>query len=195
MHAHGDLQQIRFRGRQRERQLSTLAMTAHSPMQFLLRSDSAHWTPSRGVAVSLTTQSLASGLHEALKRTCLRPPNVETHTNVLPHALAHAASAVPEAAMRIERAIGAADAAQVLFDLAKRLGAKMTLRDIGMPESGIDKLRISPSPMLTESTPAGSQRCSRTDRARPGPRAPSATRQALIGSTSKHCETFSIRRT
>lgn len=82
---------------------------------------------------------MANGLHEALNRTCLRPPRVETHTIVLPHALVYNASAVAEAAMRIERAIGAADAARGLFDLAKRLGAKMTLRDIGMPESGIDK--------------------------------------------------------
>ncbi|MHC4043391.1 maleylacetate reductase [Bradyrhizobium sp. 23AC] len=66
-------------------------------------------------------------------------PHAETHTIVLPHALAYNASAVPEAAMRIERAIGTADGAQGLFDLAKRLGTKMALRDIGMPESGIDK--------------------------------------------------------
>ena len=40
---------------------------------------------------------------------------------------------------RIARAIGAGDAAQGLFDLARRLGAKLALRDIGMPESGIDR--------------------------------------------------------
>jgi alcohol dehydrogenase class IV len=40
---------------------------------------------------------------------------------------------------RISRATGAADAAQGLYDLAMRLGAKLALRDIGMPESGIDK--------------------------------------------------------
>jgi len=46
---------------------------------------------------------------------------------------------VPDAMARISRAIGAADASQGLFELAKRLGAKVALRDIGMPESGIDK--------------------------------------------------------
>jgi alcohol dehydrogenase class IV len=66
-------------------------------------------------------------------------PHAETHTIVLPHALAYNAPAVPEAMGRIARAIGAADASQGLFDLAKRLGAKLALRDIGMPESGIDK--------------------------------------------------------
>jgi alcohol dehydrogenase class IV len=66
-------------------------------------------------------------------------PHAETHTIVLPHALAYNAPAVPEAMARISRAIGAADAAQGLYDLARRLGAKLALRDIGMPESGIDK--------------------------------------------------------
>jgi maleylacetate reductase len=65
-------------------------------------------------------------------------PHAETHTIVLPHALAYNAPAVPDAMARISRAIGAADAAQGLYDLAKRLNAKLALRDIGMPESGID---------------------------------------------------------
>lgn len=66
-------------------------------------------------------------------------PHAETHTIVLPHALAYNAPAAPEAMARIARAIGAVDAAQGLFDLAKRLEAKVALCDIGMPESGIDK--------------------------------------------------------
>ncbi|MBR0795959.1 maleylacetate reductase [Bradyrhizobium jicamae] len=66
-------------------------------------------------------------------------PHAETHTIVLPHALAYNAPAVPEAMERISRAIGAADAAQGLYDLARHLNAKLALRDIGMPESGIDK--------------------------------------------------------
>lgn len=66
-------------------------------------------------------------------------PHAETHTIVLPHVLAYNALAVPEAMAWISRAIGAADAAQGLYDLAKRLGTKLALRDIGMPEAGIDE--------------------------------------------------------
>jgi maleylacetate reductase len=66
-------------------------------------------------------------------------PHAETHTIVLPHALAYNAPAVPDAMARISRAIGSADAAQGLYDLAKQLNTKLALRDIGMPESGIDK--------------------------------------------------------
>jgi maleylacetate reductase len=66
-------------------------------------------------------------------------PHAETHTIVLPHALAYNRRAAPDALARIARAIGADDAAQGLYDLARRLSAKLALRDIGMPESGIDK--------------------------------------------------------
>jgi maleylacetate reductase len=66
-------------------------------------------------------------------------PHAETHTIVLPHVLAYNAPAAPDAMARIARAIGAADAAWGLYDLARRLNAKLALRDIGMPERGIDK--------------------------------------------------------
>jgi alcohol dehydrogenase class IV len=66
-------------------------------------------------------------------------PHAETHTIVLPHALAYNAPLVPDAVVRIARAIGTSDAAQGLYDLARRLNAKLALRDIGMPESGIDR--------------------------------------------------------
>jgi maleylacetate reductase len=64
-------------------------------------------------------------------------PHAETHTIMLPHALAYNAPAVPGAMVRISRAIGADNAAQGLYDLARRLNARLALRDIGMPESGI----------------------------------------------------------
>jgi alcohol dehydrogenase class IV len=66
-------------------------------------------------------------------------PHAETHTIVLPHAVAHNAPAAPEAMDRIARAIGAENAAQGLFELARRLGTKLALRDIGMPEKGIEQ--------------------------------------------------------
>lgn len=66
-------------------------------------------------------------------------PHAETHAIVLPHALAYNAPAVPDAITRIARAVGAADAARGLYDLARRLDARLALRDIGMPEAGIDK--------------------------------------------------------
>ncbi|PVE21586.1 maleylacetate reductase [Microvirga sp. KLBC 81] len=66
-------------------------------------------------------------------------PHAETHTIVLPHAVAYNAPAAPDAMERIARALGVTDAAQGLFGLAGRLGAKQALRDIGMPADGIEQ--------------------------------------------------------
>jgi maleylacetate reductase len=66
-------------------------------------------------------------------------PHAETHTVVLPHALAYNAAAAPEAMRRIARALGAADAAQAVYDLAKALHAPLALKEIGMPEDQLDR--------------------------------------------------------
>jgi maleylacetate reductase len=66
-------------------------------------------------------------------------PHAETHTIVLPHALAYNAPAAPEAVASLQRALGASDPARALFDLAGRLGAKRALKDIGMPQDGIER--------------------------------------------------------
>ncbi len=66
-------------------------------------------------------------------------PHAETHTIVLPHALAYNAAAAPDAMHRIARAAGRVDAARGLFDLAVELGAPVALRDIGMREKDLDR--------------------------------------------------------
>jgi maleylacetate reductase len=66
-------------------------------------------------------------------------PHAETHTAVLPHALAYNASCAPAAMRRIAAALGAADAAQGVFDLARDAGAATSLRELGMKESDLDR--------------------------------------------------------
>jgi alcohol dehydrogenase class IV len=66
-------------------------------------------------------------------------PHAETHAIILPHALAYNAPAVPEAIMRIKRAIGRDTPATALFELNAAFGAPTALRDIGMPEDGIER--------------------------------------------------------
>jgi maleylacetate reductase len=66
-------------------------------------------------------------------------PHAETHTIVLPHATAYNAAAAPEAMTRIAAALGAKDAANGLYELAKRIGAPLALRDLGMPKDGIER--------------------------------------------------------
>jgi maleylacetate reductase len=66
-------------------------------------------------------------------------PHAETHTIVLPHAIAYNAAAAPEAMTRVARALEAANAAQGLYDLEQSLGASLALKDIGMPAGELDR--------------------------------------------------------
>jgi alcohol dehydrogenase class IV len=66
-------------------------------------------------------------------------PHAETHTIVLPHAVAYNSAAAPDAMRRIASALDAENAARALFDLNLSIGAWVALKDIGMPESGIDQ--------------------------------------------------------
>jgi maleylacetate reductase len=66
-------------------------------------------------------------------------PHAETHTVILPHAVAYNAPAAPTAIGRVARALGADSAAQALFDLAAMNGAPTSLREIGMRESDLDE--------------------------------------------------------
>lgn len=91
---------------------------------------------------------VAMGLHHKLCHTLggtFNLPHAETHTVVLPHALAYNSAAAPEAMARIARALGRADggdplsAARALHVLAAKLGAPTALRAIGMPADGLDR--------------------------------------------------------
>ena len=66
-------------------------------------------------------------------------PHAETHTAVLPHVAAYNAPAAAGAMRRVARALGAADAPGGLFALARQLGAPSGLRELGMPEDGIEQ--------------------------------------------------------
>src|SRR5471030_1600825 len=84
--------------------------------------------------------SVGMALHHKLCHTLggtWNLPHAETHTIVLPHALAYNREAAPLAMQRIARALGASDAAQGVFDLARGNGAPTALKDIGLKESDI----------------------------------------------------------
>lgn len=67
-------------------------------------------------------------------------PHAEAHAIVLPHALAYNAQAVPDAIVRIKRAIGRDAPTTAFFELNATFGAPTALRDLGMPEDGINRV-------------------------------------------------------
>lgn len=88
--------------------------------------------------------SVGMALHHKLCHTLggsFNLPHAETHTVVLPHALAYNAAAAPQAMRRIARALGRDDgqAARAVFDLAKDNDAPVALRDIGMKAEDLDR--------------------------------------------------------
>ena len=80
------------------------------------------------------------GLHHKLCHTLggsFNLPHAQTHTVVLPHALAYNAGAAPQAMQRIQSALGAqanTSAAQAVYDLAYDNGAPTSLRELGLQE-------------------------------------------------------------
>ena len=61
------------------------------------------------------------------------------HTIVIPYAAAYNEPAVPEALGKVARALGTVRASDGLHDLARSIGAKTALRDIGMKREDLDK--------------------------------------------------------
>jgi alcohol dehydrogenase class IV len=86
--------------------------------------------------------SVGMALHHKLCHTLggsFHLPHAETHTVVLPHAVAYNASAAPEAIERVTRALGVRSAAQGLYDFAKSLGAPVSLQELGMTRDQLDR--------------------------------------------------------
>jgi alcohol dehydrogenase class IV len=86
--------------------------------------------------------SVGMSLHHKLCHTLggtFDLPHAETHTIVLPHALAYNAPSAPRAIAALADVLENKDPARALYDLAGQLGAPRALKDFGMPEDGIDK--------------------------------------------------------
>lgn len=76
-------------------------------------------------------------------------PHAELHAALLPHTLAYNAQAASEAMNRIARALGRPDeggpdqtgrnAPQLVAELNRRLGIESALKNLGLPEAGLDE--------------------------------------------------------
>ncbi len=65
-------------------------------------------------------------------------PHAETHSVVLPHAVAFNAAEVPELLAPIAKALGHEMPGLGLYEFARSLGAPMALKELGMSEDSID---------------------------------------------------------
>lgn len=117
---------------------AALPAVVRRPADLEARSEALYGAWLAGVALGAVGMALHHKLCHTLGGT-FNLPHAETHTVVLPHAVAYNTPAAPEAMARVARALGAETAAQGLFDLAKSLGAPVSLEALGMPEDGLDR--------------------------------------------------------
>lgn len=115
-----------------------LPRITHQPDDEQARSDALYGAWLCGIVLG----HIGMAIHHKLCHTLggsFNLPHAETHTIVLPHALAYNAAAAPHAMARIARALQGTSAPQAVYDLAQANGAPVALRDIGMRESDLDK--------------------------------------------------------
>jgi len=86
-------------------------------------------------------------------------PHAETHTVVLPHAMAYNAPAAPDAMRRIAVALGTPDAPTGVYDLVQELGGPTSLATLGLAEADLPaaaaRATARPYPNPREVTSAG----------------------------------------
>ncbi|KAJ7066812.1 iron-containing alcohol dehydrogenase [Mycena belliarum] len=66
-------------------------------------------------------------------------PHAETHTVMLPHTIAYNTPFAVAPMAKAAHSLGAASAAQGVFDLAKGLGAPYSLKELGMKEADLER--------------------------------------------------------
>lgn len=65
-------------------------------------------------------------------------PHAETHTVILPHVIAYNTADAPDVIAALRDALGHADPAVAIQDLARTMGAPLSLRELGFAEHDID---------------------------------------------------------
>lgn len=110
----------------------------HDPASLQARADALYGAWLCGTVLG----HVGMALHHKLCHTLggsFNLPHAQTHTIVLPHALAYNARDASGAMQRIARALQGASAPQAVFDLAHNNGAPVALKDIGMKAADLDK--------------------------------------------------------
>lgn len=117
---------------------SALPGIMENPLDLVSRSDALYGAWACGTTLGAVGMALHHKLCHVLGGT-FDLPHAETHSVVLPHAMAYNASATTDAMARVARALGVDDAPLGVWNLAKRLGVPTSLAEIGMPRDGIDR--------------------------------------------------------
>jgi maleylacetate reductase len=116
----------------------SLPVVVNEPKNLEARSDALYGAWLAGTVLGNVGMAIHHKLCHTLGGT-FNLPHAETHTVVLPHAMEFNRVAASDAMRIAAGALGSRDAAQGVYDLAARLGAPLSLKDIGMPADGLDR--------------------------------------------------------
>ncbi|MEN7531856.1 maleylacetate reductase [Cupriavidus sp. DL-D2] len=108
------------------------------PADLKARSDALYGAWMCGSVLGNVSMALHHKLCHTLGGT-FNLPHAETHTIILPHALAYNSPAIPTAIKLLQEALSILDPARALYDLAKSNGAPVSLRSIGMKEADLGR--------------------------------------------------------
>jgi alcohol dehydrogenase class IV len=115
-----------------------LPIVVREPGNLDARSDALYGAWLAGSSLGATSMSIHHKLCHTLGGT-FNLPHAEVHTVILPHAVAFNREAAADALQTAAAALGAADAAQGIYDLIVRIGGPTTLKDLGMPYDSLDR--------------------------------------------------------
>ncbi|MFF7559472.1 maleylacetate reductase [Streptomyces pseudovenezuelae] len=118
-----------------------LPLLAVDPADLEARSRALYGAWLCGACLGATTMGLHHKLCHVLGGT-FGLPHAETHTVVLPYALAYNAPAAPDASTALSRALVADDPPGALWDLAGRLGAPRSLAELGLKETDLAQAAV-----------------------------------------------------
>ncbi len=116
----------------------SLPRVVEAPEDIEARADALYGAWLAGAVLGAVMISIHHKLCHTLGGT-FNLPHAEVHTVILPHATEFNSRAAPEAMRIMAEALGAESAAQGLFDLALRIGAPVSLQEIGMPLDGLER--------------------------------------------------------
>lgn len=115
-----------------------LPQLAADPADSNARADLLHGAWLAGTCLA----TVGMGLHHKLCHTLggsFDLPHAQTHTVVLPHAMAYNAPTTERAMSRIAEALGVPDAPSGVYDLIASLNGPTSMRDLGMAESDLPR--------------------------------------------------------
>ena len=118
---------------------ASLPTVISNPEDITARADLLYGASLAGGALGTGSTSLHHKLCHTFGGT-FNTPHAETHTILLPHAVAYNAHATKQGTQKVAEAMGAKDAASGIQELAKSAGAPTALKDIGIKYNDLDEV-------------------------------------------------------